>query len=174
VEELQFTLGEGPCIDAFNSGGPVLISDLARSSENASRWPVFSRAAVVAGVRALFAFPIQIGAIRIGALDLYRVEPTALTPAQLSAALKLSDVVAVSLLDLRSGNTTARGDGGPVGASYRLEVHQATGMVMAQLGVGIDEAFVRLRGYAFARDISVADLARDIVAGMIQFHLEDG
>ena len=76
IEDLQFTLGEGPCIDAVHAGAPVLVPDLQHSEDlRAERWPAFLPGAIAAGVRAVFAFPLQIGAITIGALDLYRSSP---------------------------------------------------------------------------------------------------
>ena len=87
IEELQFTLGEGPCLDAHASRRPVLASDL--SGEPATRWPAYSAAAQEQGVRAVFAFPLQIGAARLGVLDVYRHEPGALTRPELAQALTL-------------------------------------------------------------------------------------
>ncbi len=71
LEELQLTLGQGPCLDTFTNGGPVLADDL-RSSEFFARWPLFAPAALDAGALAVFALPLHIGAISLGVLDLYR------------------------------------------------------------------------------------------------------
>jgi len=174
VEDLQFALGEGPCFDAFTGAGPVLIANVnaSRSGEGA-RWPVFTEAVASAGVGALFAFPLLIGAIPLGALDLYRLRPEGLTSPQLRAAWRIADAAAEALLDVRSGTAMdLPTDVAPVGASYRLEVHQATGMVSVQLAVPIDEAFLRLRAYAYARDLSIDDVARDIVAERLQLSSE--
>jgi hypothetical protein len=70
VEELQFLLGEGPCLDAFDGRRPVLIADLA--GEAMTRWPVYASEAHDRGVRAVFAFPLQIGAARLGVFDVFR------------------------------------------------------------------------------------------------------
>ncbi|MDQ7810735.1 GAF domain-containing protein [Amycolatopsis sp. A133] len=72
LEDLQLTVGEGPCLDAFASGGPVLIADLAAAT---ARWPAFTPAACELGAAAVFSVPLQIGVVRLGSLDLYRETP---------------------------------------------------------------------------------------------------
>lgn len=125
-------------------------------------------------VVALFAFPLLIGAIPLGALDLYRRRSGALTQLQLRAAWRIADAAAGALLDMRSGTAMdLPADTAPVGASYRLEVHQATGMVSVQLGVPMDEAFRRLRAYAYARDLDIDDVARTVVIGGLQLRSEE-
>jgi hypothetical protein len=175
VEDLQFSLGEGPCYDAFTGGGPVFMSDVkAALNGEGARWPVFTEAVAGAGVGALFAFPLLIGAIPLGALDLYRRRAEGLTAPQVRAAWKIADAAAGALLDVRSGTAMdLPEDAAPAGASYRLEVHQATGMVSVQLAVTIDEAFLRLRAYAYARDQNIGDVARDVVAGRLQLSSEE-
>ena len=175
VEDIQFSLGEGPCYDAFTGGRPVVIADInVALSTHGARWPVFTEAVAAAGVGALFAFPLLIGAIPLGALDLYRARSEGLTAPQLRAAWKIADAAAHALLDLRSGTAMdLPAEAAPAGASYRLEVHQATGMVSVQLGVTIEEAFLRLRAYAFARERSIDDVARDVVAERLELTPEE-
>jgi hypothetical protein len=169
LEELQLTLGEGPRADAYASGGPVLTADLT-DGEAASRWPAFAAAARQAGAGAIFTFPLQIGAIRAGVLSLYRTRPGPLTAAELGDALIFADTAVLLLLDGQAraaGNTgTPAGPGGQPEdlALHRAEIDQATGMLTEQLGAGIEEAFVRLRAYAYAHDRRITDVARDIVA----------
>ena len=168
LAELQLTLGEGPCTDASASGGPVLASDLGEI-EAAGRWPVFAPAARQAGAGAIFAFPLRIGAIRAGIMGLYRERPGPLSAAQLGDALIFADTAILLLLDSQgqAGSLPAgSGPGGPTLdlALHRAEIDQATGMLTEQLGVGITEAFVRLRAYAYAHDRRLADVARAIVA----------
>src|SRR5688500_8045400 len=74
LEDLRFTLGEGPCADAFRLGVPVLVGELD-SGQNHRRWPLFVPAALDIGARAVFAFPLRSGAIRMGALVLHRMHP---------------------------------------------------------------------------------------------------
>ncbi len=163
VQELQFELGEGPCIDAWASTEPVLEPDLA--APEVVRWPAFAAGAVAARVLAVFAFPLRLGAIRIGVLVLYRDRPGGLDDDELAYGLVIADLAAWVILGLQSG--------APADALHELlevqpphwaEVHQATGIVSVQLGVGLDEAFVRLRAYAFAEDRPLREIAREVVA----------
>ena len=151
LEELQLTLGEGPRVDASADGGPVLVQDLA-AADVAARWPAFGPAARLAGAAAVFALPLQIGGIRVGVLDLYRAQPGPLSADHRAQAAAHA-----------GGGTGPAGQPWPL-ALHRAEIDQATGMLTEQLGVGIEEAFVRLRGYAYAHDRRLADVARDLVA----------
>jgi hypothetical protein len=169
LAELQVTLGEGPGPDAVASGGPVLASDLGET-QAVRRWPVFAPAARQAGAAAIFAFPLRIGAIRAGVMGLYRTRPGPLSAVHLGDALTFADTATLLLLDSQdraAGDPAAGpGPGGrPAGLTlHRAEIDQATGMLTEQLGVGIAEAFIRLRAYAYAHDQRLAELARDIVA----------
>ncbi|MFF1654410.1 ANTAR domain-containing protein [Streptomyces sp. NPDC058249] len=174
LEELHLTLGEGPCVDAFRYGSAVLTPDLL-TSEPQDRWAVFADAALEAGARAVFALPLQIGAISPGVLDLYADVPTVLDSEELADALAFADLATLLLLDTGIEET-----GAPRGGSlpdrgfedlggYRAEIDQATGILTVQLGVGIDEAFVRLRAYAFMQGRRLADVAADVVDHRLRF-----
>jgi hypothetical protein len=168
LAELQMMLGEGPCLNAMTSGAPVLISDL--DEDAARRWPGFTPQACQAGAAAVFALPLQIGAIRVGSLGLYRGKPGPLGTVSLGDALILADAATVVLLESQHPDGAAAAAGaGPAGqppdlARHRAEIDQATGMVSAQLDVAIGEAFVRLRAYAYAQERRLSEVARDIVA----------
>jgi len=170
LAELELTLGEGPGRDAAAASGPVLASDLGDAGA-LHRWPVFAAAALEAGAAAVFAFPLQVGAIRAGVMGLYRDRPGPLNAFQLGDALVFADTA--TLLLLESDRQAADGaDGAGSGlngqppdlAGHRAEIDQATGMLTEQLGVGIAEAFIRLRAYAYVNDLRLTDVARDIVA----------
>lgn len=174
IEDLQLTLGEGPCIDSVRGGSPVLISDLGALGDfSGERWPAFLEGAGAAGVRAVFAFPLRIGAISVGAMDLYRDEPGDLAADELPAALMAADAAAYALLHLDIPPDGTAPGGSDLGAAYHPQVHQATGMVQVQLGVSTNEAFVRLRARAFATDRSLVDLAGDVVGRRIRFSTEE-
>jgi ANTAR domain-containing protein/GAF domain-containing protein len=166
LEELQFTLGEGPCIDAYASRRPVLEPDL--ETHGSRRWPGYSPAAQEHGVRAVFAFPLQVGASRAGALDIYRAEVGALTPDGLTQAFTFADVAMGLLVNGQAhvGDDEAFPELDDA-LSNRLEVYQAQGMVMVDLGVGIDEAMARLRAHSFAEGRTISAVAQDIVAGRL-------
>jgi hypothetical protein len=162
LEELQFTLGEGPCVDACATGQVVLISNL--TEEGVRRWPGYTPAAVTQGVRAVFALPLQVGAARLGVLDLFRDRPEGLSAPALAQALAFAQVATVTVLD---GQAEAPAGTTPTGLDDALEsrfhVHQAQGMVMVQLGVSLAEALVRLRAFAYSHDRRIGDVARDVV-----------
>ena len=166
LEELQFTLGEGPCIDAFTSRRPVLEPDLG--THGTRRWPGYAPAAQEHGIRAVFAFPLQVGAARAGVLDVYRAEAGSLTPDALTQAVTFADVAMGLLVDgqARAGDTGSSPHLDDALAN-RLEVYQAQGMVMVDLGVGIEEAMARLRAHSYAVERSIGDVAQDIVAGKL-------
>ena len=174
IEDLQQTLGEGPCVDAAATGSPVLIPDLSAATDVAvDRWPAFMEGAATAGVKAVFAFPLRVGAINVGVLDLYRDQPGNLSAEELAAALVASDAAALALLYLDVDGADAFADDHDSRASYQLQVHQATGMVTVQTGATIDQAFLMLRARAFADGRPLAELAADIVARRVRFGTED-
>ena len=171
LAEFQLTLGEGPSLDAFASGGPALASDLA-DRETGRRWPTFAPAACAAGAAAVFAFPLAVGAIRAGVLGLYRDRPDPLADRELGDALLFADTATLLLLNAQAnGSSVAESDLRPAEFPWhRAEIDQATGMLTEQLGVNIADAFARLRAYAYANDLRLTDVARDIVARRLRLH----
>lgn len=168
IEELQYTLGEGPCVDACNSDQPVLEPDLA--APDVPRWFAFTPPAVEAGVRAIFGFPLQVGAVRLGALNLYSDRPGSLTDEQYADALALAAVCAEALLAMQAEASPGALAGELVkGAGFRFVVHQAAGMVSAQLGITVGEALVRLRAYAFGSERLVTEVAEAVVSRQLRF-----
>ncbi|WP_378975399.1 GAF and ANTAR domain-containing protein [Paractinoplanes rhizophilus] len=169
LEELQFTLGEGPCLDAVTSRQPVLVPDLADGAMG--RWPGYASALHDTGVRAVFAFPLQIGAARLGALDVFRHEAGSLTAGELRDALTFADVAVTTLLDGQAravpGSAADGLEDEVVG--QRAELFQAQGMVAVQLGISLADALARLRAYAYAEDKPLGDVARDVVARRVSF-----
>lgn len=174
LEELQLILGEGPCVDSFTRGGPALAVDL-RMAECQRRWPAFGPAALASGAGAVFALPMQIGAIRLGAFDLYRTRPGPLSREQLADALAYAETVGQLLLDggdpRRGTDDRARHHDDPT--THHAVVHQATGMILVQLDTTAEVAFARLRAYAFANDRPMAEVARDVVDRRLRFHPDD-
>ena len=166
VEELQFTLGEGPCLDAYRLGQPVFAPALADSNDQ--RWPSFTAPAVEAGVEAIFGFPLQVGAVRLGALDVYLDRPGALDEAQLADAFVMADVVTHEILELQAAAPEdALASELDTVENLRAEVHQASGMLAVQLDIPIADALIRLRAYTYAENRRVNAVARDVVAGRL-------
>lgn len=172
LEDLQFTLNEGPCMEAAATGSPVLVSDLYHSTATA-RWPMF--AAVVTeqtDIGALFALPLQWGTVNLGVLDLYRLTAGGLDDGARRDALAAVDTAAMMMLSQRTEPED------PTGAIHdwlgrdlggRAEVHQATGMVLDQLKATPTDALARMRAYAFAEQRLLIDVARDVVARRLTF-----
>ena len=176
LDELQFTFGEGPCLDAVRFGQPVLVPDLESPEER--RWPALLSSVRQAGVRAMFAMPVTVATSPVGALDLFRRRSGPLSPANLDGALIAAELAAWPLLEMISDANTrgesVEGDPRPEIASIeRVEVNQATGMVMAQLGVDAAEALVRLRAYASSRDQSVSEVSWAIIERRLRLDADD-
>jgi hypothetical protein len=173
IEEAQFLLGEGPCVDAASRRSPVLVEDLIDHREGVQgRWPGFLEEAAASGVRAVFAFPLRIGAISLGAMDLYRTRPGPMSRAQVRAALLAADATALAVLDAARSAPPEGGKGWQQSAA-RAVVHNAAGMVTVQAGVSIEEALVRLRATAYAQGRSIDDVADDVVRGRLRLAEED-
>ncbi|MEU4427395.1 GAF and ANTAR domain-containing protein [Actinoplanes sp. NPDC024001] len=161
VEELQFVLGEGPCIDAFAARRPVLAADLSDSGYH--RWPVYAPAAQQDGIRAVFAFPLQVGAARLGVMDVFRDRVGPLSGAELRTALTVAELTVEALLDLQQNEVPRDGDITVLDVGRRAELFQAQGMVMMQLGVSLGEALARMRAHAYAENRRLEDIARDVL-----------
>ncbi len=179
LDALQFTAGEGPCLDAIATGRPVLVPDLDDPAEQ--RWPGFTGAVLDAGIRAVFALPVALSSQMVGALDLYRartgaLSSTALRGGQLAAelaALPLLDAIAEHGAALSGRQAGQLGDGTGLLSLDRVEVYQATGMIMAALEVDPAEALVRLRAQAFVRGLTTAELAWQVVEREVDLRSPD-
>ncbi len=169
VEQLQFGLGEGPCVDAYHQARAVLEPDLADPAT--ARWPAFAGPAVDAGVRAIFGFPLRIGAVCLGALDLYCDRPGPLSDEQHADALVMAEVAAQAVLVMQANAPPGRlAPELEAGGDFQYVVHQASGMVAAQLGVSLGHALIRLRAYAFGNDLALTAVAEDVVARRLRFN----
>ena len=150
-----------PCIDAHRQHTPITEPDLAHPAT--VRWSEFARSAVDAGARAVFGFPVSIGDVHLGALNLYRDRPGPLTDDQHADALVVADVAARAIITMQAD--AAPGALGPElesGGNFRFVVHQAAGMVAVQLGIPVNEALLRLRAHAFSSGRTVSDVAADV------------
>jgi hypothetical protein len=163
IEDLQYTLGEGPCVDAYQQNAVVTEPDLADPVTR--RWPAFTSLAVGAGVRAVFGFPMRVGSVRLGALNLYRDMPGPLTAEQHANALVVAEVAARWVLEAQAdapADTVA--EELEIGADFHFAVHNAAGIVSVQQNISVTEALIRLRARAFSADRLLADVARDVIA----------
>jgi hypothetical protein len=168
-DTIQLELGEGPHWDAFTIGLAVLAPNLADPDE--SRWPMFSAAAREAGMAAVFAFPMTMGAVRVGVVDLYSDRPRHLDAHQVSLATSMAGRAAGPAV-----RQAVRSAQDPFSREHerapalRREVHQATGMIQVQLDVDATDAFIRLRAHSFTTGRPVADVAHDVVTQQLNFN----
>ena len=168
IEELQYTLGEGPCVDAYQKDRVVAEPDLADPVTR--RWIAFAPPALEAGVRAVFGFPLRVGTVRLGALNLYRDRSGPLSDEQHADALVVADVAARWVLEAQAGAPPgAVAAELEVGADFHFAVHNAAGMVSVQAGISVTEALIRLRAFAFSHDRLLADVAQDVVDRRLRF-----
>ncbi|MHB1498881.1 MAG: GAF and ANTAR domain-containing protein [Acidimicrobiales bacterium] len=173
IEQLQYDLGEGPCIDAYHQDRPVLEADLAHPAT--PRWLAFGPPAIEAGVAAVFGFPLQVGAVRLGALNLCRDRPGPLSDDQHADALVMAGVAAQAILALQAGAPPDKlALALEAGADFHYVVHQAAGMVAAQLEVSIGQALVRLRAHAFGNGRPLSEVAKDVVGRKLRFSPASG
>lgn len=166
-DELQFTLGEGPCLESVARRSPVLVADLADPTD--TRWPAYGPAMLANDIRWVFAMPLLVAGEHVGALDLFRAMPGRLNGDQFAGAAAAAELAGIPLLDLMGADLQAA-VGDPTSNAWaelnslsRAEVSQATGMLVAQLGVEPTEALVRLRAHAYATGQTATDVARDIL-----------
>ncbi len=162
IETLQFSLGEGPCFEAFTTGRPVLVADLA--TDAATAWPVFAAQMADQPVGAIFAFPLVRGAARVGAIDLYRRTPGWLSPPDLAIALQVADIAATALIGPLPPDPDVDDTLLMSIPNHREHVHQATGILIAEHAIPADQALARLRGYAFATGRLVGEVAADLIS----------
>ena len=178
IDELQFTLGEGPCLDAYHDHSNQLLPDLSDPSAN-ERWPVFVGEARDLGIRSVFAFPVVESGNPLGVLELYRRTAGALAVDELNAALTIAATAAFTVrqnwdaylarseafegADAAAENLSEAQVDAP-GAFSRSQVYLASGMAAVQLGVPAGEALDRLRAYSYQHGRSIKDVSDDVVA----------
>jgi hypothetical protein len=167
-EALQFELGEGPHWEALGTNAPVLCPDLA--AEGSAKWPMFGRAALEIGMAAVYAFPMKMGAVRVGVVDMYSAIPRHLDDHQIALAASMANRTAApaARYATNAANSSLMSEH-ELAPALRREVHQATGMVQAQLDVNATEAFARLRAHAYTSGRSIGDVARDVVGRHLDF-----
>lgn len=174
IAEVQFAVGEGPALTAFTTSRPVLIADLG-STDITARWPAFTAETTGLPIGGLFAFPMHLGALTLGVCELYRRRPGQLTAIELGSVFRALDTATLLLLSLRAAESIDElaADGVPVAGTGvdsdrdylgTRQVHQATGMLIAQLGVNAEQAFARLRAHAYSEGKDIVVVAEDIIA----------
>lgn len=172
LERIQFELGEGPHWDVLKTGTAAFVPDA--QAESADRWPIFGSTIANVPVGAVFALPLRMGAATVGVVDLYRSTPGELRGPDAGAALSLASSIAEQAMRYAVVSADDDAEAETVMApALRREIHQATGMILIQLGVSPTEAFTRLQARAFADGRAVADVAHDVVSRALTFTQND-
>jgi hypothetical protein len=161
-QDLQLTLGEGPGPDAVRTGAMVWVPDLTQVSDR--RWPAFAMEAPDLEARAVFCFPMAIGAIKVGVLTAVRRTPGPLTSAQADDALVLASALTARCLNHEDPDTGALDPMDPLCDLQHAVVHQATGMLSVQLALTLPHALLRLRAHAYSSGHTITSIAQDVVA----------
>lgn len=164
LDEVQLDTGVGPCWRAYSSRSPVLVRDLHH--EDSSDWPMLTAAAAAEGVASTYAFPMVVGAVGVGVVDLYAEHRDALSVRDVARALAMADAAARHIL--REAMDHLDVEPGTASSSRRF-VHQATGMVCAQLRVTPEDALLIIRAHAFATGRSVREVAEALIARELDF-----
>jgi hypothetical protein len=163
LEDLQFTMGEGPCQDAFTTDSPVHAPQL--NAATFARWPTFIHQARDSGIGGVFAYPLSTHGAKVGVLTLYQDSAGELSADQHNDSIVMATLLTETVLSLQ--DAAPRGElasGLEDVVAYRAEIHQASGMVSVQLQISVTEALVRIRAHAFAIGSPVSVVAADIVA----------
>ena len=167
LDELQFTYGEGPCLEAVAQRRVILAPDLGGARED--RWPALTQAMLGHGIHAVFALPVTVASAPLGALDLYRSSSGPLGELAMTGGVWAAGLAALPLLDLMASDTdwkkAADGQGSweQLASLERVEVYQATGMIVAALEVSPADALVRLRAHAISRSLTASEVAYQIL-----------
>ena len=170
LESLQFELGEGPHWEVLRTGRSSLCDDLASAGPDGVPWPIFANSALKLDIGAVFAFPMMMGAAVIGAVDLYSVAPRHLDERHVSLGSSMAGRLAATAVRVATGMA---GEAAPAETELRpplrREVHQATGMIQAQLNTTASDAFARLRAHAFSSGQPVERIANQVVSRHLDF-----
>jgi hypothetical protein len=172
LDELQFDLGEGPRWEAARSRLPVLLPYVRSMSH--VKWPVFGHALTETDAQALFVFPLVVGAMDIGVVELYRDTPGELSDSELLTARALADDAAWKLLRRVLIPDTGDERGQVELSPSRREIHQATGMVLAQIGGTAADALLLLRAHAFANGQTVRETSNEVLSRKLDFSPSPG
>jgi GAF domain-containing protein len=166
VELFQLQNAEGPCLACYHSGAPVQVADMAGA---AKRWPLFVPVATGHGFRSAHALPLRLRGQVLGALNLFRTSPGRLAPPEVAAAQALADVATIAIVQHRAADDAQElAEQLQLALHSRIVIEQAKGVVAEQAGLGMDDAFARLRGYARRHRRLLGQVAHDVVERRIR------
>ena len=165
LELFELQAEEGPCLDCYHSGLPVVSQDLGAVD---GPWPQFSAAAVAAGFQSVQALPMRLRGAIIGALNLFHVETGEMRQADLVAAQALADVATIAVLQHRAAlQALVLNEQLNNALNSRIVIEQAKGMVAERAGLSMEAAFSALRSHARNHNLRLADVAASVIDGSL-------
>ena len=171
LELFEVQAEEGPCLDCYRTGQPVVNEDLETID---GRWPRFAAEALAAGYRSVHALPMRLRGTVIGALNLFHVDSGAMRPADIAAAQAFADIATIAILQHRAAlEAQALNEQLNHALNSRIVIEQAKGMVAERESVDMDEAFFVLRSYARNHNLRLVDVATDVIAGRLSVPSSD-
>lgn len=165
LELFELQNSQGPCLDCFRSGQPVVNVDLA---EVVTRWPSFEAATTAAGFRSVHALPLRLRGQVIGAMNLFCRDRSSLTDDDVSVGQALADVATIGLLQertVRHGEIVA--EQLQAALNSRILIEQAKGVLAERSGIDVDEAFAVLRAYARSNGSQLSAVATAVISGAV-------
>lgn len=165
LELFELQAEEGPCLDCYRTGEPVVNQDLAAVN---LRWPRFAPEALVAGFHSVHALPMRLRGTVIGALTLFHVEPGEMGEPDIAAAQAMADVATIAILSHRAAREAqVVNEQLNVALNSRIVIEQAKGMVAERTGRSMEEAFSTLRNHARNHNLRLAGVAQDVIDGRL-------
>lgn len=165
LELFELQSEQGPCLDSYRTGEPVVNQDLASTDR---RWPRFADEALAAGFRSAYALPMRLRGVVIGALNLFRAEPGEMGEADLVVAQALADIATITILQHRGAlEAQVVNDQLNHALNSRIVIEQAKGVVAERRGLDMEQAFATLRNHARTHNLRLADVARDVISGTL-------
>ena len=162
LELFEVQSDEGPCVDCFRAGTPIVNHDLNHTD---GRWPCFAPKALEAGYRSVHAFPMRLRQQTIGALNLYRVDNGQMRDTDVVAAQALADVATIAILQHRAvRDAQLLNEQLSQALNTRIAIEQAKGVVAERAGLDMEQAFARLRRHARNHNLRLSDVAQAVSA----------
>ena len=165
LELFEVQSREGPCLDAYRMGRPVVSEDL---STTGGPWPRFAREAVAAGFRSAHALPMQLRGSVIGALNLFRTTTGAMSSEDLGIAQAFADVATIAILQHRvTAEAQTLNEQLTSALHSRIVIEQAKGMVAERLALDMPQSFGALRTHARRHNLRLTDLCEAVIDGIV-------
>jgi GAF domain-containing protein len=165
LELFELQSQEGPCLDCYRTGQPVVNLDLATAD---GRWPWFAKEAIDSGFHSVHALPMRLRGAVIGALNLFHVDPGEMRQGDIEAAQALADVATIAILQHRATlEAQVLNEQLNHALNSRVVIEQAKGMVAEREGLDMQQAFAVLRNHARNHNTRLADVANNVIVGTL-------